>query len=211
MLSASNQGQLLQLRPGDRLNYYGIQWQVKDYSTYVDPNGYETTEWLLQSSVAGAEYYLLRELDPQNPEGLVHWYLAEKIPHPKIFLPNFSNNLADRLWQDMKGDETPYPALQALSRRYYFESRTEGTYEGNQGNTSRITWDYWDELHQWNLAIEAWPNTELHVYSTKVVRPEEFVEIAKGGVVKRLVSFPIWEFLGACCFLIGGILMLIFG
>lgn len=211
MLSASNQGQLLQLRPGDRLNYHGIQWQVKDYSTYVDPNGYETTEWLLQSSVAGAEYYLLRELDPQNPEGLVHWYLAEKIPHPKIFLPNFSNNLADRLWQDMKGDETPYPALQALSRRYYFESRTEGTYEGNQGNTSRITWDYWDELHQWNLAIEAWPNTELHVYSTKVVRPEEFVEIAKGGVVKRLVSFPIWEFLGACCFLIGGILMLIFG
>ncbi len=64
MLSASNQGQLLQLRPGDRLNYHGVQWQVKDYSTYVDPNGYETTEWLLQSK-AGAEYYLLRELDPK--------------------------------------------------------------------------------------------------------------------------------------------------
>ncbi len=210
MLSASNQSQLLQLRPGDRLNYHGVQWQVKDYSTYVDPNGYETTEWLLQSE-AEAEYYLLRELDPQNPEGLVHWYLAEEIPNPNIFLPNFSNNLADRLWQDVQGDETPYPELQALSRRYYFESRTEGTYEGNQEDTSRITWDYWDAAHQWNLAIEAWPNRELHVYSTKVVKPEEFVEIAKGRVAKLPVSFPIWEFLGACCFLVGGILMLIFG
>ncbi len=141
----------------------------------------------------------------------MHWYLAEEIRNPKIFQPESFNNLAVRLWHDMQGDETPYPELQALGRRYYFESQTEGTYEGNQGDTSRITWDYWDERHQWNLALEAWHNTEMHIYSTKVVRPEEFVEIAKGGVVERLVSFPIWEFLGACCFLVVGIWMLIFG
>lgn len=209
MLSVSQEAQLQQLHSGDRVKYHGVQWQVKNYSTYDDPNGYETTEWLLRSQ-AGAEYYLMREFDPKNPEGLVHWYLAEEISNPKIFQPEVFNNLAVRLWHDMQGQQTPYPELQALSRSYYYESQTEGTYDGKQGESSRITWDYWDKAHQWNLAIEAWPNGELHIYSTKVVRPEEFSEIEKGGVV-NLPSFPIWEFLGACCFLVGGILMLIFG
>ena len=70
MLSAYNQAQLQQLRPGDRLNYHGVQWQVKNHSTYVDPKGYETTEWLLRSGT-GTEYYLLREFDPENPEAVV--------------------------------------------------------------------------------------------------------------------------------------------
>ncbi len=209
MLSVSQEAQLQQLRSGDRVKYHGVQWQVKNYSTYDDPNGYETTEWLLRSP-AGAESYLLREIDPQNPESLVHWYLAEEISNPKIFQPEVFNNLAVRLWHDMQGQQVPYPELQALSRSYYFESQTEGTYDGKQGESSRITWDYWDKAHQWNLAIEAWPNGELHIYSTKVVRPEEFSEIDKGGVV-NLSSFPIWEFLGAFCFLVGGILILIFG
>jgi hypothetical protein len=209
MLSVSQEAQLQQLRSGDRVKYHGVQWQVKNYSTYEDSNGYETTEWLLRSP-AGAESYLLREIDPQNPESLVHWYLAEEISNPKIFQPEVFNNLAVRLWHDMQGQQVPYPELQALSRSYYFESQTEGTYDGKQGESSRITWDYWDKAHQWNLAIEAWPNGELHIYSTKVVRPEEFSEIDKGGVV-NLSSFPIWEFLGAFCFLVGGILILIFG
>ncbi len=209
MLSVSQEAQLQQLRSGDRVKYHGVQWQVKNYSTYEDSNGYETTEWLLRSP-AGAESYLLREIDPQNPESLVHWYLAEEISNPKIFQPEVFKNLAVRLWHDMQGQQVPYPKLQALSRIYYFESQTEGTYDGKEGESSRITWDYWDKAHQWNLAIEAWPNGELHIYSTKVVRPEEFSEIDKGGVVK-LSSFPIWEFLGAFCFLVGGILMLIFG
>ncbi len=209
MLSVSQEAQLQQLRSGDRVKYHGVQWQVKNYSTYDDSNGYETTEWLLRSP-AGAESYLLREIDPQNPESLVHWYLAEEISNPKIFQPEVFNNLAVRLWHDMQGQQAPYPELQALSRSYYFESQTEGTYDGKEGESSRITWDYWDKAHQWNLAIEAWPNGELHIYSTKVVRPEEFSEIDKGGVV-NLSSFPIWEFLGAFCFLVGGILILIFG
>ncbi len=209
MLSVSQEAQLQQLRSGDRVKYHGVQWQVKNYSTYEDSNGYETTEWLLRSP-AGAESYLLREIDPQNPESLVHWYLAEEISNPKIFQPEVFKNLAVRLWHDMQGQQVPYPELQALSRSYYFESQTEGTYDGKQGESSRITWDYWDKAHQWNLAIEAWPNGELHIYSTKVVRPEEFSEIDKGGVV-NLSSFPIWEFLGAFCFLVGGILILIFG
>jgi len=210
MLSVSPQAQLQQLRSGDRLKYRGVQWQVKDYSTYVDPKGYETTEWLLCSE-AGAEYYLLQEFDPQNPEGLVHWYLAEEIANPKIFQPDSYNNLAVSLWHDMQGHKTPYRELLALSRCYYFESETQGTYEGKQKDTSRITWDYWDEAHRWNLAIEAWLNGELHVYSTRAVKPEDFYEIQKGGVVNLPSGFPIWEFLGACSLLVGGVLMLIFG
>jgi hypothetical protein len=210
MLSVSQEAQLQQLRSGDRVKYHGVQWQVKNYSTYDDPNGYETTEWLLRSP-AGAESYLLREIDPQNPESLVHWYLAEEISNPKIFQPEVFNNLAVRLWHDMQGQQAPYPELQALSRSYYFESETQGTYEGNQKDTSRITWDYWDEAHRWNLAIEAWPNGELHIYSTRAVKPEDFYEIQKGGVVNLPSGFPIWEFLGACSLLVGGVLMLIFG
>ncbi|HEY9635357.1 MAG TPA: DUF4178 domain-containing protein [Coleofasciculaceae cyanobacterium] len=210
MLSSSNVVQLQQLRPGDRVKYHGSHWRVKNHSTYIDPKGYETTEWLLRSS-GGSEYYLLREFDPQNPEGLVHWYLAEEISNPKIFQPNCFDNLAVRMWHDMQGEKTPYPELEALSRHYYFESQTQGTYQGNQEYTSRITWDYWDEAHQWNLAIEAWSNTELHVYSTKVVKPEKFSDIETGKPLNFLSSFPIWEFMGACCFLIVGILMVIFG
>jgi hypothetical protein len=210
MLSVSNEAQLQQLRSGDRIKYRGVQWQVKNYSTYVDPKGYETTEWLLRSQ-AGAEYYLLREFDPKNPESLLHWYLAQEIPNPKIFEPESFNNLTARLWHDMQGNKTPYPELQALSRQFYFESQTEGTYEGKQGEKSRITWDYWDKAHQWNLALEAWANGELHIYSTKVVKPEEFSDINKSSGIEIPSSFPIWEFLGACCFLLFGILMMIFG
>jgi hypothetical protein len=210
MLSVSTEGQLQQLRPGDRIKHHGVKWKIIDYSTYQDQNGYETTEWLLRSN-AGAEYYLLREFDPLNPQGLVHWYLAEEIRNPIIFQPNSVKNLAVQLWHDMQGEKTPYPELQALSRHYYFESQTQGTYEGNEGDTSRITWDYWDKGHEWNLAIEAWSNTELHVYSTKAVAPEEFSNIEKGRGVNLSLRFPIWELLAAFSLLIVGFLMVIFG
>ena len=210
MLSVSNQAQLQQLRSGDRLKYHGVQWLVKNYSTYEDPNGYETTEWLLRSK-AGAEYYLLREFDPKNPEGLVHWYLAEEIRNPRIYEPESFNNLTVRLWHDIQEQKKPYSELRALGRHFYFESQTQGTYEGKEGDTSRITWDYWDEAHQWNLALEAWQNTERHVYLTKVVKPEEFSDIEKQGIVNFPLSFPIWEFIGACSLVGLGLFMLIFG
>lgn len=210
MLSVDNQGQLQQLRQGDRLKYHGVQWRVKNYSSYVDPKGYETTEWLLYSE-SGAEYYLLREFDPQNPEGLVHWYLAEKIDNPRIYQPKSSQSLTSSLWNDIQNQKTPYPELRSLSRNYYFESQTEGTYERNAGDTSRMTWDYWDEMHQWNLAIEAWSSGELEVYSTKVVNPKEFSEIKKGGAINRFSPELIIELILASCFISAGILMIIFG
>lgn len=179
MSTISTQTQLQQLRPGDRVKYHGVQWDVKDYSTYDDPYGYQTAEWLLRSP-KGTEYYLLREVDEviaapavqrrenddsQNPETLVNWYLADEV-RPQIFLPDSRENIVPTLWQDMQGQKEPYLELQLFSKVYYFESKTQGRFEGDEVKTSRITWDYWDKDHHLNLALEAWPNRELHVYST---------------------------------------------
>lgn len=114
--------QLQQLRPRDRIKYHGIQWSVKDYSTYDDPDGYETAEWLLLSP-KGIEYYLLLEVDPQNPETLVNWYLADEV-RSQICLLDSGENIVPTLWQDIQGQKEPYPELQLFSRVYYFESKT---------------------------------------------------------------------------------------
>lgn len=209
-LSKASAAQLQQLRPGYCLKYHGVQWQVKDYDTYTDPKGYETAEWLLESKT-GIKYYLLREIDPQNPESLLNWYIAEEIRNPKIFQPGSSENLVPHLWQDMQRQQTPYPTLQLFHRLYEFESSTQGSYEGNQEETSRITWDYWDAAHQWNLAIEAWPTQgELHVYSTKVVKPEELSEIQKGRLQNLSGDF-VGEVIVASAMMIIGIFMMMFG
>ncbi|HEY9897018.1 MAG TPA: hypothetical protein V6D34_16685, partial [Candidatus Sericytochromatia bacterium] len=41
----------------------------------------------------------------------------------------------------------------------------------------RITWDYWDAAHLWNLALEAWSDGTLVVYSTREVQPSDFTEM----------------------------------
>ncbi len=99
-----------------------MQWDVKDYSTYHDDSqGYEATEWLLRSPT-GKEYYLLREVDPQNPESPVNWYLAEELVSPSIFKPNSTHNLLLKLWVDISQKKIPYPEFHVLNRVYYFES-----------------------------------------------------------------------------------------
>lgn len=176
MRSINMSSQLEHLRTGTRLKYHGIEWRVADYSSYDDPSGYKTEEWLLKSK-ASKEYYLLREVDPQNPTSLVNWYIAEELRHPKIFLPNTLENATPNLWQAMHNQEMPYPILKMFGKPYYFESKTKGKYQDEDEVTSRITWDYWDINHQWNLALEAWKNGELHVYSTKLVKPQEFTQV----------------------------------
>lgn len=213
MSTISTLTKLQQLRPGDHLKYHGVQWDVKDYSTYDDSYGYETAEWLLRSR-HGTEYYLLREVDPQNPETLVNWYLAEEVQEPKIFQPDSQENIVPGLWQDMQEQREPYPELQSLGRVYFFESQTWGSYEGEERNT-RITWDYWDRMHHWNLALEAWPNRELNVYLTKMVKPEDFYDIEIGAVKQKsgLGKFLAanYQVLLAFSMLCVGILMMIFG
>ncbi|MFB2933736.1 DUF4178 domain-containing protein [Aerosakkonemataceae cyanobacterium BLCC-F154] len=176
MRPINTSSQLEYLPTGTRLKYHGIEWQVADYSSYKDAYGYETEEWLLKSKV-NKEYYLLRELDPHNRTSLVNWYIAEELRHPKIFLPETLENVTDRLWQAMQEQEMPYPELKMFDKSYYFESKTKGSYQDEDEVIPRTTWDYWDTNRQWNLALEAWQNRELHVYSTKVVNPQEFSQI----------------------------------
>ena len=169
--------QLEQLQVGDTLEYQGIQWRIVDRSHYTDPNGYETEEWLIQSGTK-KDYYLLREVDPEQ-EQQITWYLAEELDNPKITEPGSSRDLLARLPDAIRAGQTPYPELQLFSRIYHFESQTEGEYVSDGARETRITWDYWDEAHLWNLALEAWSN-RIAVYSTRSVQLSGF-SLGQGG------------------------------
>lgn len=222
MPNAVTESQLLKLRAGDRLKYHGVEWQVVGYSTYHDPQGYNTSEWELKSS-SGKEYYLLREKDPNNPEALTHWYIAEELRYPSITEPNSTYDLITRLWDDMQAGKTPYPELQVQNRTYAFESQTQGMYDEAGDQSSRVTWDYWDTAHQWNLALEAWKEGSLAVYSTKEVQIEEFSGIEKAPETHQfgqtssasfdqtVASIPIWQLVCASTLLVVGIMMMLFG
>lgn len=172
------------LRRGDRINYRGIEWRIADYNTYDDSYGYKTEEWMLKGKgQTDKPFYLLREVDPQNRDSLVNWYLAEEIGSPKIYQPNSYDNLVSRLPQAMQNREVPYPELKMFGKSYYFESKTEGSYDEGSNEIPRITWDYWDKAHNKNLALEAWPNGELHVYVSQIVKPGEFA-IVKDSINK---------------------------
>jgi hypothetical protein len=212
MSPGNHQSQLQNLRSGDRLNYHGVEFQVADYSNYTDDYGYETQEWQLQSS-SGQEYYLLREIDPKNPQFLVNWYLAEELHNPHITLPNYPGNIVPKLWEYMQSYETGYPELVLFGITYRFESKTEGTHESKGTNATRTTWDYWDYPHQKNLAIEAWSNSQLYVYSTKLVAPEEFSQIYKGKLDAASIGriFSLVSQLGIASFmLLIGLVLLLF-
>lgn len=190
MVSTVTETKLRQLQIGDRLRHYGVLWNICDYSTYTDPQGYATEEWLLKSETLKA-YYLLREVDPANSEN-VTWYMAEELRNPTIVEPGSLTDLFLELAAEMRSDKTPYPELQVFNRVYLFESRTEGTYESDDQTTTRITWDYWDKPHLWNLALEAWSDRSLVVYSTREVQPTDFSDIqpASVGASPSSTSYP---------------------
>jgi Domain of unknown function (DUF4178) len=219
MPSVFTQAQLQQLRAGDRVTYGGVQWEVADYSSYDDDNGYATEEWLVKATNARS-YYLLREVDPENPETIVNWYLSEEINGSRISGDNFSDNLQFTMWRVMRDGEQPYPHLRALGREFYFESKTDGTYSDDSGKASRTTWDYWDQEHLWNLAIEAWGDGELHFYSTKKVNPEDFSEVQTDTKRASFTSSrnslnkseqKTIQIIMAWALTVGGILLMLFG
>ncbi|UBF25200.1 DUF4178 domain-containing protein [Kovacikia minuta CCNUW1] len=179
MAEPVSESQLRPLREGDRLKYHGVQWRIDDYSTYTDENGYETEEWLLHSQT-GKEYYLMREVDPQTAPSQIHWYVAEELQYPAIYEPNATRDLVPTLVEDMRSHKTPYPELRVFNRTYQFESQTEGDYESDGATRHRITWDYWDATHLWNLALEAWNNGTLSIYSTREVQPADFTDVQTG-------------------------------
>jgi hypothetical protein len=219
-MSTTTETQLRQLRAPDRLRYHGVEWQVKDFSTYTDDKGYETEEWLLKSQTS-KEYYLMREVDPQNPSGLVHWYLAETVRNPAIYEPESARDLTIGLAAAVRSCRDPYPQLKMHNRLYQFESQTEGDYVSEGETRTRITWDYWDQAHLWNLALEAWSDNQLIVYSTRKVKPEEFTQLSRGTslAASSRNSFPLiqppvdrsGEFVMAWVMVIVGFMLMMFG
>jgi hypothetical protein len=235
------------LRSGDRIRYHGVDWDIEDYSTYRDTEGYQTDEWLLKSS-GGTEYYLLREYDPQQPSTSVTWYISNPVHNCRLlatgskedgiveswddfaenrtsfqwFQPQIQpavmqsqENILPFLWGKMQTDDIPYPELQIFYKSYYFESRTQSKYESTDTTLCRITWDYWDQDHLTNLAIEAFPNGKIDIYLTKIVKLEEFSHIQK-GVVKKSSNFNfnpdlLIESVMAVIILVVGVFMMIFG
>jgi hypothetical protein len=181
MVNTAICNKLRKLRPGDRVFYRGDTMDVGDYSTYHDPNGYATEEWLLETaqSFHGKAYYLLREFDPTHTENPVRWYLSEPIPHPRLYLTDKKTTLITTLWEDMQQEKDPYSALKLFYKIYYFESKTKGEYQKEGSQDYRITWDYWDKEKQQNLALEAWSDGNLLVYLSTLVCPEDFSNIRK--------------------------------
>jgi hypothetical protein len=185
------------LQPDDAIRYAGIVWQVDEQSTYSDRQGYCTTEWLLTSATRH-QYFLLREVAVDSESGsgsgseTVTWYLAEELSKVAIVNGESEQLLpAKAFHQAMVDDQQPYPVLKVANRTYFFESATRGTYRAEEDETEpdrqeRITWDYWDEPHIWNLALEVWPtstelwlNDDLKLYNTREVEPEEFSLVDK--------------------------------
>jgi Domain of unknown function (DUF4178) len=205
---------LEQLRQGDHFQYRGVYWTVRDCSTYSDAKSYQITEWLVESA-SGQEYYLLREADPENLEQLIEWYLAEELHDPKLYLPNFSTSVTGSLGSVIQEDREPYPQLQALNNTFTFESKTEGRYRSFDSDRSRITWDYWDSEHHWNLALEAWEDGSLEIYLTQKVQPEEFDNLQRGvDLPERSLSnssLPSGQIIAALLFFSIGVLLMIFG
>ncbi len=169
--------QLRQLRAGNLITYHGVQWSVMDHSSYTEDEDYYMEEWLLQAK-SGKEYYLLYERETKDDgERSQEWYIAEQLRYPVIYEPKSSQNLVRSLAQMMLSHQEPYPRLQSLNRIYEFESSTEGDYNSEGTLQHRVTWDYWDQAKLWNLALEAWEDGHLDVYSTRRAQPSEFTNL----------------------------------
>jgi hypothetical protein len=199
--------ELQKLRSGNRLKYDRRIWQVHSFSTYTDPAGYKTSEWLIKMDVqaerAGTPrrtekaFYLLREVDPQQADK-VNWYLSEEVTTPMIQQPPNAENCLPNLLQLFQSQAEPVRDLKAFYRNYFFESDTTGDYRENGIVSPRRTWDYWDATHQWNLALEYWlKESKLIVYSTRSVTPDDFtdVDLASQAQVQDLDANPVTQFL----------------
>jgi hypothetical protein len=189
------------LQPDDAIRYAGITWQVEARSTYSDRQGYWTTEWLIASATRH-QYFLLREAEDDSESDDITWYLAEELARVAIVDGDSEQLLPTQAFhRAMVDDQQPYSVLKVANRTYFFESATRGTYraegedaededaedaETEPDHQERITWDYWDEPHTWNLALEAWPNGDLKLYNTREVEPDEFSLVDRPQTVRTV-------------------------
>ncbi|MCM0083028.1 DUF4178 domain-containing protein [Geomonas sp. Red32] len=174
-----NSDQLEQLAVGDSFILSGVQWAVRELNLFQDPSGYRTVEWRVQSSRAG-EYYLMVEHDPAHPAGPI-WYLSERLPSPKLIRPDTGGNVFGKLQETFSSHAAPPPALAVNGTTFLFESSSSGTFTSDGETQHRSTWEYWDQTHSRNLALEFWDDGNLLVYQARTIRPESVITLQKGG------------------------------
>jgi hypothetical protein len=196
------------LRVNDRLEYQGKQWDVTDYKTYTDKQGYKTEDWLLKEYKGNEEYYLMREFDPQKEKTSVTWYMGKEIPEPQLCMPGDRLSITHYLWQDMKEEKSSYPRLQLFDSIYELESETRG-FAAQEGEAQeRVTRDYWDERHENNLALEAYNDGSLYVYLSRVADKNEFSFLGNFPCKPKIFSLrKFLELLGASLMILIGLIL----
>jgi hypothetical protein len=158
---------------GDALVLEGTDWKVTGAVIYRTDEGHRVHEWKCEHW--GSTAYLLRE---EEKPGDVRWFFTREIPSDPVKLGE-GQTLAE--WMKTAPAPTPPPALANGITTYRYEDTTEGTHEDAPGGSARkTTWDYWDQAHTANLAVEVWDDGSFDCYLGAYVRPAQ-VAVRPGG------------------------------
>jgi hypothetical protein len=151
-------------RVGQTLSYQGREWEVTDHSSYWDDEGYRVVEWCLETD--DTEAYLLKEIHEGAP---TRWFFTRQIPRVEV-TPGI----------DPRGE--PPPTLTQAGRAFRYAESTEGTYEDEPGQrVQKTTWEYWDDAHQQNLAVEVWADGRVDCYRGSYIEPDQVTAAEAAG------------------------------
>ena len=152
----------------DVLMYGGTRYEVTDYSTYKNEEGYRVEEWCCETG--GRECYLLKEWTGVHE---FRWFFTVYVSARRVTLPD-GEPPPDWQWEDGKPLIGSPPTLLIDGNPCAYSSSTDGTYEDEPGEKVRkVTWDYWDAAHKHNLAVELWGNGGTDYYFGRYVEPSE--------------------------------------
>ena len=142
-------------RVGQTLSFDGREWEVTDHSSYWNDEGYRVTEWCCETE--GVEAYLLKEVKDGEP---TRWFFTRGIPRAAV------------TGLDPGRPAAPPGTLTYEGRTYRYAETDEGTYEDEPGErVAKTTWEYWDDGHQRNLAVEVWGDGRVDCYHGAYIDP----------------------------------------
>ncbi len=185
---------------GVTLLFEGREWAVTGRSTYWNPEDLWVTEWGCEAGETTA--YLLKEVDEQKN---IRWFFTREISEDAVQLPDGE---ALEPWMQRQPDLKPPPVLLYGKTTCRHEDTAEGTHEEESGERSqKVTWEYWDDRHAHNLAVELWPDGAFECYHGAYILPQHVTirypaasaaSTGRPGFSGRLAANP---FLAALLFL----------
>lgn len=185
---------------GVTLLFEGREWAVTGRSTYRNPEDLWVTEWCCEAE--GTTAYLLKEVDEQKN---MRWFFTREIPEDTVQLPDGE---ALEPWMRRQPDLKPPPTLVHRKTTYRYGETAEGTHEEESGERAeKVTWEYWDDRHVHNLAVELWPDGAFECFhgayipsqqvtirypaAAAAARPGFFGRLAKNPFLAALLFLPI--------------------